>query len=143
MLLSIVGTMYHAAPYLEEFVARASAAARVLGMDYEIVLVNDGSPDESLQLAKAIADVRPEVRVVDLSRNFGHHRAMMIGLQHVRGERVFLIDLDLEEPPEMLGDFLRTLQANPDADVVYGQLQRRKGGWWERASGALFYRLFD
>jgi len=141
MLLSIVGTMYHAAPYLQEFVDRASAAARAIGMDYEIVLVNDGSPDHSLQLAKSIADAQPNVRVVDLSRNFGHHRAMMIGLQNTRGTHVFLIDLDLEEPPELLPDFWATLVASPGADVVYGQLKGRKGGWWERVSGSLFYSL--
>jgi putative glycosyltransferase len=142
-LLSIVGTMFHAESYLEQFVSRAMAAAAATGLPYEIVLVNDGSPDGSLALAKALSDRIPQVRVVDLARNFGHHRAMMIGLQHVRGDLVFLIDLDLEEPPEMLGDFLRTLRAHPDADVVFGQLARRKGGWWERASGAAFYRLLD
>lgn len=142
-MLSIVGTMFHAQSYLDTFVARATAAAEATGLPYEIVLVNDGSPDGSLALAKRLSDRLAHVRVVDLARNFGHHRAMMIGLRHVRGDLVFLIDLDLEEPPEMLGDFLRTLRANPDADVVFGQLARRKGGWWERFSGAMFYRLLD
>lgn len=139
--LSIVGTMFHAEGYLETFVARAVIAAEATALPYEIVLVNDGSPDGSLALAKSLSDRIPQVRVVDLARNFGHHRAMMIGLQHVRGDLVFLIDLDLEEPPEMLDDFLRTLEANPGADVIYGQLERRKGGWWERASGAMFYSV--
>jgi len=143
MQLSIVGTMFHAQAYLREFVTRAMSAADATGLSYEIVLVNDGSPDGSLALAKRLSDEFAQVRVVDLARNFGHHRAMMIGLRQVRGELVFLIDLDLEEPPEMLGDFLRTLRAHPDADVVYGQLSRRKGGWWERFSGAMFYRLLD
>jgi putative glycosyltransferase len=142
-LLSIVGTMFHAEGYLAEFVDRAMAAAARTGMDYEVVLVNDGSPDGSLALAKSLADRYPQVRVVDLARNFGHHRAMMIGLHHVRGDLVFLIDLDLEEPPEMLGGFVETLAAHPDADVVFGQLSRRKGGLWERATGAAFYRLLD
>jgi putative glycosyltransferase len=141
--LSIVGTMFHAETYLEEFVRRAMAAAGATGMPYEVVLVNDGSPDGSLALAKRLADVIPQLRVVDLARNFGHHRAMMIGLREVRGDLVFLIDLDLEEPPEMLGDFIAMLRAHPDADVVYGQLSRRKGGLWERISGAMFYRLLD
>lgn len=140
-LLSIVGTMFHAEAYLEEFHARASAAAQASGMAYEIVLVNDGSPDRSLKMARDLAARHPEVRVVDLSRNFGHHRAMMIGLQCTRGSLVFLIDLDLEEPPELLGEFLGALAATPDADVVYGKMSSRKGGSWERLSGWMFYSL--
>ncbi|WP_159017372.1 glycosyltransferase family 2 protein [Cognatiluteimonas profundi] len=140
-MLSIVGTMFHAQSYLEEFVARAIAAASATGLEFEIVLVNDGSPDLSLAMAKSLADLHPQVRVVDLSRNFGHHRAMMIGLQHSSGALVFLIDLDLEEPPELLADFLSTLAVNPDADVVYGRMKARKGGVWERFSGWAFYSL--
>src|SRR5688500_18661063 len=97
-MLSIVGTLCVSAPYIDEFVERASRAASALGVEYEVILVDDGSPDDSLAVAKRIADRCPEVRVIGLSRNFGHHRAMMIGLLHSRGERVFLIDVDLEEP---------------------------------------------
>ncbi|MGH8773372.1 MAG: glycosyltransferase, partial [Burkholderiales bacterium] len=80
MTLSIVATLYRSADSLEQFYERAAAAARALCEQYEIVLVNDGSPDESLAIAVAIAARDPSVKVVDLSRNFGHHRAMMTGL---------------------------------------------------------------
>lgn len=138
-MLSIVATMYASAPYVEEFVHRASATARRLGRPYEIVLVNDGSPDDSLARAHAAADRYAEVRVIELSRNFGHHRAMMIGLSQARGDHVFLIDVDLEEAPELLEDFWERMLADPELDVVYGQLSRRKGGWFEQVSGAAFY----
>jgi putative glycosyltransferase len=117
MELSIVTTMYASAPWLREFHERASAAARALTEDYEIVLVNDGSPDESLAVALELFEADPRVRVIDFSRNFGHHKAMMTGLAAARGRRVFLIDCDLEEEPEWLVRFDREAQAR-GADVV-------------------------
>ena len=79
--------------------------------------------------------------VIDLSRNFGHHKAMMTGLAHARGERVFLIDSDLEEEPEWLISFARRWSAMR-CDVVYGVQEDRKGGWFERWSGHWFYSVF-
>ena len=142
MKLSIVATLYHSAPYVEEFCRRAGASARQLvGDDYEIVLVNDGSPDNSLELAVHLCESGSHVIVVDLSRNFGHYKAMMTGLGHARGERVFLIDSDLEEEPEWLLSFSEQM-ARDRCDVVYGVQKRRKGGIFERWSGQWFYRFF-
>lgn len=139
--VSIVATLYRSAPYVAEFVARACAAAQQLaGDNFEIVLVNDGSPDDSLELAIALTASVPQLRVVDLSRNFGHHKAMMTGLQQSRGALVYLLDSDLEEQPEWLVAFHAQLQQD-QADVVYGVQRARKGGAFERISGALFYRV--
>jgi putative glycosyltransferase len=140
--LSIVATLYRSAPYLDEFYERAVVAAGALTPDYELVLVNDGSPDDSLDRARALVERDARVRVVDLSRNFGHHRAMMTGLAHSRGELVFLIDSDLEEDPELLGQFHQAL-ASHDVDVVYGVQERRKGAAGERVAGRLFYAAFN
>ena len=142
MKLSVVATLYQSAAFVVPFVERAGAAARGLaGDDYEIVLVNDGSPDDSLELAVQAAARDPHVVVVDLSRNFGHHKAMMTGLAHARGELVFLIDSDLEEEPEWLEAFEAQMREQR-CDVVYGAQARRKGGLFERWSGEWFYRLF-
>jgi putative glycosyltransferase len=142
MKLSIVATLYRSAAHLDEFCRRASAAAQKhAGDDYEIVLVNDGSPDHSLGLAIAWSERDPHVIVVDLSRNFGHYKAIMTGLAQARGEWVFLVDSDLEEEPEWLEPFAALLQ-RAGGDVVYGVQKSRKGGWFERLSGALFYKLF-
>lgn len=142
MKLSVVATLYQSAGHLAEFCRRAGAAARELAGDaYEIVLVNDGSPDDSLERAVALGRADSHIVVVDLSRNFGHHKAMMTGLAHARGELVFLLDSDLEEEPEWLLTFAAQL-ARDGGDVVYGVQRRRKGGLFERWSGALYYRLF-
>jgi putative glycosyltransferase len=142
MKLSIVSTLYRSAPYLREFHRRCVAAAEALHEDFEIVLVNDGSPDESLDIAIELSETDRRVVTVDLSRNFGHHKAMMTGLMHARGERVFLIDSDLEEPPESLSRFCEMLDAG-GCDVVYGVQESRKGGAVERLAGRLFYSLFN
>jgi putative glycosyltransferase len=81
------------------------------------------------------------VIVVDLSRNFGHHKAMMTGLAHTRGDQVFLIDSDLEEEPEWLLSFAKKMDAET-SDVVYGVQSKRKGQFFEKISGAFFYRVF-
>jgi putative glycosyltransferase len=142
MKLSIVATLYQSAPYILEFHRRASEAAMTLvGEDYEIVLVNDGSPDNSLNIAVHLTDTDNHVVVVDLSRNFGHHKAMMTGLTHTRGDLVLLIDSDLEEEPEYLIGFAEQMNSQ-GCDVVYGVQEQRKGGWFERWSGQWFYRFF-
>lgn len=142
MKLSIVATLYRSAPHLQEFYQRASAAATALaGNDYEIVLVNDGSPDDSLARAVKLSNGDEHVVVVDLSRNFGHHKAMMTGLKYATGDLVFLIDSDLEEEPEWLAPFSDQM-ARDNCDVVYGVQGRRKGSFFERYAGQLFYRLF-
>jgi putative glycosyltransferase len=142
MKLSIVTTLYKSAPYVEEFYRRAKQAAQRITDDYEIVMVDDGSPDNSLDIACAIAHNDPHARVVELSRNFGHHKAMMTGLDHARGELCFLIDSDLEEDPALLQDFYDKLHAS-DVDVIYGFQSRRKGDLAERLSGNIAYRLFN
>ena len=143
MKLSIVATLYQSSKYLTEFYERAGATAReVVGNDYEIVLVNDGSPDDSLDLAIQMTKQDSHILVVDLSRNFGHHKAMMTGLGYTQGERVFLIDSDLEEEPELLKSFSEKMNRET-CDVVYGVQEYRKGGFFERWSGRSFYRLLN
>ena len=142
MKLSIVATLYKSAAYIEEFHARMTACAVAFAQnDYEIILVDDGSPDESLRIAVALSERDPRVSVIELSRNFGHHQAMMTGLAHAQGERVFLIDSDLEEAPEWLDLFAQRMQQE-QCDVVYGVQGRRKGNVFEQSTGWIFYRLF-
>lgn len=142
MRLSIVSTLYTSAPYLEEFCRRVTETAGQITPDFEIVLVNDGSPDRSLEAALEIRRKNPHVKAIDLARNFGHHKAMMTGLSHARGDLVFLIDSDLEENPELLPVFLAEMERS-GADVVYGVQSKRRGNAFERATGALYYTLFN
>jgi len=141
MKISVVATLYQSAAFIGEFLDRTRAAVEKLTSDYEIILVDDGSPDDSLRTALAQLPRHPRVKVIELSRNFGHHKAMMTGLAHARGEYVFLIDTDLEEDPEWLPGFVEQM-ALEKCDVVFGVQARRKGGRFERWSGRWFYRIF-
>ena len=143
MKLSVVTTMYYSAPYLDEFYQRIFSTIKKITDDYEIVFVNDGSPDESLDKALMIREKDSNVKIIDLSRNFGHHKAIMTGLSHTAGDYVFLIDCDLEEDPELLEDFWRKMNDENDIDVVYGVQKRRKGKIFERLSGWAFYKIFN
>lgn len=134
--------MYRSASYLNEFHRRVSAAAAGLFERIEFVYVNDGSPDESLDAALALQRDDSRIRIVDLTRNFGHHHAIVAGLEHTRGDLVFLIDCDLEEDPETLGALLEAMNTN-EADVAFGVQTARKGGFLERWGGSLTYRLVD
>jgi putative glycosyltransferase len=143
MQLSIVTTMYNAAPYVAAFYDRISSSARKITDSFEILFVNDGSPDDSLQVALSLFHKDENVKIIDFSRNFGHHKAIMTGLAYAKGDYIFLIDVDLEEAPELLGDFWDAFHAASDIDVVYGVQDRRRGGWLQRLTGQLFYDAFN
>jgi putative glycosyltransferase len=138
MRLSIVSTLYQSSRYVEKFISRCTRAARAITEDYEIILVNDGSPDDSLDKAVALVKDNPRLTVVDLSRNFGHHKAMMTGLSYAKGQRVFLLDSDLEEEPQWLERFDATMRET-GADVVYGVQAKRRGRWLENTGAKIFY----
>lgn len=102
--------------------------------------MNDGSPDDSLDVALALRAQDPRIVIMDLARNFGHHRAMMTGVAHATGDLVFLIDSDMEEAPELLAAFHAKLTTE-GWGVVYGVRREHRGGLFERIPGAVFFRL--
>jgi putative glycosyltransferase len=140
MKLSVVTTMYQSAPYVDEFYRRARKEVEKMVPDFEIVFVNDGSTDQSLDVALDLQKEDGRIRLIDLSRNFGHHKAIMTGLEYARGDLVFLIDVDLEEPPEIFGTFYEAL-TKENADAVYGVQTPRHGPWLTRTLANLFYAM--
>lgn len=142
MKLSIVTTLYQSAATIQEFHRRVMQTAEAITDDFELIIVNDGSPDDSLELALALGESDPRITILDLARNFGHHKAMMTGLAYANGDLVFLIDSDLDEDPELLGLFHKRLLQG-DCDVVYGFQKERRGGAFGQVSGFLYYWLLD
>jgi putative glycosyltransferase len=138
MKLSIVSSMYNAESYISEFVTRVRAAAIDVSADYEIILVNDGSTDHSLPIARELGRLKNDLVVVDLTRNFGQHRALLEGMKLSDGERVFLIDSDLEEDPAWLTKF-DSLMNETGADMVSGVQAARRGRGVDRVVGEAFY----
>lgn len=141
MKISVIAPLYKSAPYIEQLYRRCVDSIHSIGaVEHEIVLVNDASPDNGVEIAKRIAANDPRVVVVDLARNCGQHRAIMVGLQHASGDLVFVIDSDLEDEPEWLVCFHREM-ARTGCDVVYGvQANRKKRGPLYRFGRALFNR---
>jgi dolichol-phosphate mannosyltransferase len=140
--LSIVVPCFNEEPCLDALYSRLAAAARsAAGDDYEILLVNDGSRDGSWPLMQRLAADDPRLVAINLSRNHGHQLALTAGLDLCRGDVVLIIDADLQDPPELLGEMIATMRAE-QADVVYGVRRSRAGETaFKRATAHGFYRL--
>ena len=145
MELSIVTTLYKSRDCLDEFVRRITPCVNELTHSYEIILVNDGCPDGSLEVALRLYQDDAHIRVVDLSRNFGHHAAMLAGLHHSVGQYIYLTNVDLEERPENLKIIWDSYFRNNDTeiDVMYGFEDNRQGSTVKRVLGGWFYYLFN
>ncbi|HEX4106592.1 MAG TPA: glycosyltransferase family 2 protein [Solirubrobacteraceae bacterium] len=139
-LLSVVAPVYNEDELIEAFVSRTIAALE--GLTFELVLVNDGSADRTPELLDAIAAEDARVRVLHLSRNFGHQAALTAGLEHAVGNVVAMIDADLQDPPELITEMVARWQDG--SDVVYAVREQREGETaFKLATARWFYKLFD
>jgi dolichol-phosphate mannosyltransferase len=138
--LSVIVPVYNEEAIVNELHSRLTAALRTLGLAYEIILVNDGSRDRSLALMREVAAADPDVRVLDLSRNFGHQIAITAGMDYARGQAVVVIDADLQDPPEVIGNLVSRWREG--YQVVYAVRQHRIGEtFFKKWTAAAFYRL--
>ena len=138
-LLTVVTPMYDEASTVERFYERVCAALE--GVPFELVVVDDGSSDGTAAILDRLASTDPRLRVVHLSRNFGHQTAITAGLDHARGDAVVMIDGDLQDPPEVITQMLDHWRAG--ADVVFGVRSSRPGETrFKLTSARWFYRLF-
>jgi len=140
-LHSIVVPVYESKSSLKTLVVRVSEVMNRAGINFEMILVDDGSKDGSYEEIKRLAREHSFIRGFKLSRNFGQQASTLTGLQQCNGEFVAIIDDDLQDPPEILPDFFQDLY-NGD-DVVYGVRRERKEGLIKRILYAAFYRIFD
>jgi len=142
--LSIVVPCFNEEACLSALHRRLTDAARgAAGEDYEIVLVNDGSRDGSWPIMRRLAADDAHVIAVNLSRNHGHQLALTAGLDFCCGDTVMIIDADLQDPPELLGDMLAVMRRE-GADVVYGVRRSRAGETaFKRATAHGFYRMLS
>jgi len=143
MKISIVTTLFNSEQYINEFFERISVQASDITDDFELIFVNDGSPDNSLSVAIALAERHNNVKVIDLPKNYGHHRAMMIGLEYADSDYIYLTDVDLEEPPESLKLFWETFEGDDDIDVVYGVTKEKKRPLVRGFLSNSFYSMFN
>jgi polyisoprenyl-phosphate glycosyltransferase len=142
--LSIVVPCFDEAMGLPELVRRCCASARAAVDDsYEVILVDDGSGDDSWQIMNALMAEYDNLIAIKLSRNFGHQVALSAGLAAIRGRVILVLDADLQDPPELLGEMLERMRAS-GADVVYGQRRSRAGETLFKSwTAGIFYRLLQ
>jgi polyisoprenyl-phosphate glycosyltransferase len=139
-LLSVVAPVFNEEELVELFVERACAA--VADYNFELIMVNDGSSDGTGELLNRIAGSDTRVRVVHLSRNFGHQAALTAGLEHALGDAVAMIDADLQDPPELIPAMVERWEQG--FEVVYAVREQREGETaFKLATATWFYRLFD
>src|SRR4029453_12923952 len=137
-LLSGVAPMYNEEATAEAFYQRVQGA--LVGIPFELVVVDDGSTDSTPEILDRLAAEDPRVRVVYLSRNFGHQTAITAGLDHARGDAVVMIDADLQDPPEVINDLLAKFREG--VDVVYAVRERGSGETrFKLATARVFYGL--
>jgi glycosyltransferase involved in cell wall biosynthesis len=140
LLVSVVTPCFDEIEVLGETYRRITEVCRALGADYEIVFVNDGSTDGTWSAIESICKKDPQVVGVKLSRNHGHQVALTAGLTLARGARIFIIDADLQDPPELLPEMMKMM--DDGCDVVYGVRNQRSGEtWFKLKTAAIFYRF--
>lgn len=138
--ISVVVPLYNEELVIDEMYRRLTTVMETSAASYEIILVNDGSRDRTLEIAKDICSHDSHVKLISFSRNFGHQIAITAGMDRAEGEAVVVIDADLQDPPEVIPDMMEKWRQG--YQVVYGVRETRRGeSWFKLITAAAFYRL--
>jgi glycosyltransferase involved in cell wall biosynthesis len=139
-LLSIIVPCYNEEKALPFFRKEIDIFAKELKSKLEIIFINDGSRDNTLEVLLNWSSEDSKIKIISLSKNFGHQIAVTAGLDYAKGDAIVIIDADLQDPPEVIFEMVQKYQEG--YDVVYGQRIEREGeSWFKLASAWLFYRL--
>lgn len=140
MLLSIIIPIYNEEGNIDRLINRLRSVVAQMKVDCEYIFINDGSRDRSIELIKNLAKADPSVKYIDFSRNFGHQIAVTAGLDKAAGDRIVIIDADLQDPPELIIEMDRKM--NEGFEVVYAKRRARKGeSWLKLFTARMFYRI--
>ena len=139
-ILSVVVPVYNEEEVLMESYARLTTAISAIGVSYELIFVNDGSRDKTPQMVAEICAKDASVRFINFSRNFGHQPAITAGMDYAQGDAVVVIDADLQDPPEVIGEMVAKWREG--YDVVYGKRIKREGEtWFKKLTAKMYYRI--
>tara|TARA_B110000240_G_scaffold166644_1_gene188031 strand:- start:944 stop:1870 length:927 start_codon:yes stop_codon:yes gene_type:complete len=136
--ISIVSPVYNAENIIPELAQRIINSVTKITLDYEIILVEDGGPDNSWEVIEQVAKLNPKIKGIKLSRNFGQHYAITAGLDKCKGDWIVVMDCDLQDRPEEIG--LLYSKANEGFDVVLARRDQRKDNFFKKNMSAIFYR---
>lgn len=140
MKLSIVSPVYKAEKIVEKLVSEIQKTMLLMQVDYEIILIDDRSPDNSWEVMKNISKSNPEVKSIRLSRNFGQHPAIMAGLSHVKGEWVVVMDCDLQDQPKEIEKLFNKTQEG--FEVVLARRTNRHDSYFKKLSSLIFSKFY-
>ena len=141
-MISLVIPVFNEQEVLKDSFARMDAAMKDTGYPYEIIYVNDGSRDQTLEQLRDIAAVHKQVKVLSFSRNFGHQLAVTCGMDAAKGDALIIIDVDLQDPPELIPQMVKMWEGG--ADIVYGKRLKRKGeSLFKKITASMYYRLLS
>lgn len=139
--IGVIVPIFNEEENLPELKRRLSAALDACALEYTIILVDDGSQDGSLSLMRAFSRGDSRWKAISLSRNFGHGAACTSGLDHIDADAVVFIDADLQDPPELIPEFIKKWREGHA--VVFGERTGRPESWLRRAATGIFYRLLN
>lgn len=139
--ISVVSPVYCCGDCLRELCTRIAAALVPLGIDYEIILVDDASPDQAWPTMRELCEGDARVKALALSRNFGQHYAIAAGLEHASGEWIVVLDCDLQDRPEEIPRlYAKALEGH---DIVFAEREARQDGWFKRSTSRAFIALLN
>ena len=140
-MISIVSPVYRAEKILPILVSEINLVMERIGEDYEIILVDDRSPDNSWEVMKVLSSQNPKIKSIRLSRNFGQHSAIFAGLTKAKGDWVVVMDCDMQDQPKEIAKLYK--KALEGYDIVLGQRENRKDKFLKKLSSKLFYKVFN
>ena len=140
-MISIVSPVYRAEKILPILVSEINLVMERIGEDYEIILVDDRSPDNSWEVMKVLSSQNPKIKSIRLSRNFGQHSAIFAGLTKTKGDWVVVMDCDMQDQPKEMAKLYK--KALEGYDIVLGQRENRKDKFLKKLSSKLFYKVFN
>ncbi len=139
-VISVIIPIYNEAEGISELYRRMTSVMGGIGDPYELILVNDGSRDASLERASALSAADPRVKVINFSRNFGHQAAITAGMDYSSGQAVVIIDADLQDPPELIPEMIAKWREG--FDIVYAVRTSRRGeSLFKKTTAMAYYRL--
>lgn len=141
VLISVVVPVYGCETCLKELCSRVAETVTKIPAHYEIILVNDGSPDDAWTTIKQLSEQDENIKGINFARNFGQHHAITAGLDYTNGDWVVVMDCDLQDQPEEIPTLYK--KARDGYDVVFGKRIVRQDNWFKRKSSQGFYRVYD
>ena len=140
-MISIVSPVYRAEKILPILVSEINLVMERIGEDYEIILVDDRSPDNSWEVMNVLSSQNPKIKSIRLSRNFGQHSAIFAGLTKTKGDWVVVMDCDMQDQPKEIAKLYK--KALEGYDIVLGQRENRKDKFLKKLTSRLFYKVFN